>query len=279
MWRPRGSILVPWVTFLVIQGSTGHPTGTSRSRCFIDFRVVWEVPWDPLWRHFRDCSVIWGGKVGDSSQVRVFDDPGLEMLPECGGCICYNHCKTYFLWLHFCHLFTDVVSWGRVLGINNILVHLGDPGDICCDFPGSWRQAWNFMIFQGYAGRAQVERTHPRRVMPLSVGYKKQFPNSSLLTCKLLKAENAGTSYQTCRLSIRMIWLTWWLSIAAWIYWNMFHESNPYILQYHVNKNIVFVLVCFMFFRGMGGGGGGLGFAVFDSLYNIYIYIYIYIFL
>ena len=54
---------------------------------FIDFRVYLGVPWDPLWTHFRDFSVIWGGKVGDSFQVHVFDDPGLDMLPECGGCM------------------------------------------------------------------------------------------------------------------------------------------------------------------------------------------------
>ena len=61
---------------------------------FIDLGWILGVPWDPLWGHFRHFSVIWGGKVGDSFQVHVFDDPGLEMLPECGGCMCYNHSKT-----------------------------------------------------------------------------------------------------------------------------------------------------------------------------------------
>ena len=29
--------------------------------------------------------------MGDSFQVHVFDDPGMEMMPECSGCMCYNH--------------------------------------------------------------------------------------------------------------------------------------------------------------------------------------------
>ena len=34
-------------------------------------------------RYFCDFSVIWDAKFGDSFQVHVFDDPGMEMLPEC----------------------------------------------------------------------------------------------------------------------------------------------------------------------------------------------------
>ena len=33
-------------------------------------------------------SLIWDVKVGDSFQVHVFDDPGVEMLRECNGCMC-----------------------------------------------------------------------------------------------------------------------------------------------------------------------------------------------
>ena len=40
------------------------------------------------WKHFCDLSLIWGAKVGDSFQVHVFDDPGMELRPECGGCMC-----------------------------------------------------------------------------------------------------------------------------------------------------------------------------------------------
>ena len=31
--------------------------------------------------------------MGDSFQVHVFGDPGMEMMPECNGCMCYNHSK------------------------------------------------------------------------------------------------------------------------------------------------------------------------------------------
>ena len=51
------------------------------------------VSWDLLWVQFRDFSVIWGGKMGDSFQVHVFGDPGMEIMLECNGCMCYKHCK------------------------------------------------------------------------------------------------------------------------------------------------------------------------------------------
>jgi hypothetical protein len=31
--------------------------------------------------------------MGDSFQVHVFGDPGMEMMPECSGCMCLNHGK------------------------------------------------------------------------------------------------------------------------------------------------------------------------------------------
>ena len=42
---------------------------------------------------FCDFSVIWGAKIGDSFQVHVFGDPGMEMMPDCGGCMCLKHSK------------------------------------------------------------------------------------------------------------------------------------------------------------------------------------------
>jgi len=62
---------------------------------FIDFRVIFGLSWDPLWAHFCDFSVIWGAKMGDSFQVHVFGDPGMEMTPECSVCMCYIHSKNY----------------------------------------------------------------------------------------------------------------------------------------------------------------------------------------
>ena len=58
-----------------------------------DFGFIWAVSWDPLWTPFCDLSVIWGNKVGDGFQIHVFGDPGMEMMPECSGCMCFNHSK------------------------------------------------------------------------------------------------------------------------------------------------------------------------------------------
>ena len=87
---PEAPFRIPWVTILVIQGCTGTPNGHLEVQISILWVLcmIWEPSWDPLWRHFLDFSVIWGGKVADSFQTYVFDDPGLEMLPECSGCMC-----------------------------------------------------------------------------------------------------------------------------------------------------------------------------------------------
>ena len=42
---------------------------------------------------FCGFSVILDTKMGDSFQVHVFGDPGMEMMPECSGCMCLNHGK------------------------------------------------------------------------------------------------------------------------------------------------------------------------------------------
>ena len=51
------------------------------------------VSWDPLWRRGCDFSMILDAKMGDGSQVHVFGDPGMEMMSESGGCMCYKHTK------------------------------------------------------------------------------------------------------------------------------------------------------------------------------------------
>ena len=80
---------------MVIQGSTGTPNRHLEVQVsiFSDFRMHFGVSWDSLWRPFCDFSLIWGAKVGNSFRVHVFDDPGMEMMPECTGCMCLNHGK------------------------------------------------------------------------------------------------------------------------------------------------------------------------------------------
>jgi hypothetical protein len=51
------------------------------------------VSWDPLRRHVCDFSMVLDAKMGDGSQVHVFGDPGMEMMSESGGCMCYKHSK------------------------------------------------------------------------------------------------------------------------------------------------------------------------------------------
>ena len=86
-WVPGGSILGTWDTILLIQGSKGSPNRHLEVQVciFIDFRVILGASWEPLWAPFCDFSVIWGAKMGDSFQVHVFGDPGMEMMPDCGG--------------------------------------------------------------------------------------------------------------------------------------------------------------------------------------------------
>ena len=33
--------------------------------------------------------------MGDSFQVHVFGDPGMEMMSQCNACMCYNHNKRH----------------------------------------------------------------------------------------------------------------------------------------------------------------------------------------
>ena len=75
---------------LVIQAFIGTPNRRLefQESIFIDFLMDVGNFLGPTLEHFRDLSVIWDAKVGGSFQVHVFGDPGMEMLPECGGCMC-----------------------------------------------------------------------------------------------------------------------------------------------------------------------------------------------
>jgi hypothetical protein len=87
--------LVTWDIILVILGSRGTPNEHPEAEMsiFIDFRVDFGGLLGPTLGTILRFSVIWGGKMGDSFQVHVFGDPGMEMMPDCGGCMCLNHSK------------------------------------------------------------------------------------------------------------------------------------------------------------------------------------------
>jgi len=71
--------------------------------------------------------------MGDGFQVHVFGDPGMEMMPECSGCMCYIHSKNNgFGEISLFHFFTKSVSLGMVLG--DFFVTFGDLVDTFSDF-------------------------------------------------------------------------------------------------------------------------------------------------
>ena len=84
-----------WDTILVILGSRGTPNGHTEAQMsiFIDFRVHLGSLLGPTLGIFFDFSVIVRAKMGGCFPVHVFGDPGVEMMPECRGCMCYNHSK------------------------------------------------------------------------------------------------------------------------------------------------------------------------------------------
>ena len=81
-------------SILVILGSRGTPNGHTEAQMsiFIDFRVDLGSLLELTLAPFCCFSVILGIKMGDSFQVHVFGDPGMEMMSECRGCMCLNHC-------------------------------------------------------------------------------------------------------------------------------------------------------------------------------------------
>ena len=95
-WRPRDS-LDALDTILMILGSRGTPNEHTEAQMsiFINFRVDLGSLLGPTLGPFCCFSVILDTKMGDTFQVHVFGDPGMEMMPECDGCMWYNHCKNH----------------------------------------------------------------------------------------------------------------------------------------------------------------------------------------
>ena len=80
-----------------IQGVTQRALG-GPGIDFSDFRIILGRLWEALWAQFfvfdvffssfsSHFPVIWDAKMGDCFQVHVFSDPGMEMIPECRGCM------------------------------------------------------------------------------------------------------------------------------------------------------------------------------------------------
>ena len=79
----------------MIQGSRGTPNGHIgvKQSIFIDFRVHLGSLLGVILETFLRFVYDLGAKMGDCFQVYVFGDPGMEMIPECNGCMCYNQNK------------------------------------------------------------------------------------------------------------------------------------------------------------------------------------------
>ena len=80
--------------------------------------------------------------MGDGFQVHFVSDSGTEMMPGCRGqAVCaITIIKTRVLEIfHFFHVFTSLVSPGRVSGV--ILLTFGDLGHTFSDIWGYWEQA------------------------------------------------------------------------------------------------------------------------------------------
>ena len=94
-WRPWGFILDAWSDHFGDRGIQGSPNRHLEFQVciFYDFRIIWGVPWEWLGAPFCDFSVIRCAKMGDRFQVHVLGDPGMEMMSESSGCLCYKHSK------------------------------------------------------------------------------------------------------------------------------------------------------------------------------------------
>ena len=88
---------------------------TLGSRCsfLLILGCLWGVSWAHIGGTFLIFLLIWSVKMEDGFQVHFFGDPGMEMMPDCRGCMCYKHGRTdVFEWFHFFHFFTKLVSRG-----------------------------------------------------------------------------------------------------------------------------------------------------------------------
>ena len=85
----------------VAQGATGTPNRHLDVQLSIstDFRVQYGTLLGPTLGILLWFSVILDTKMGDSFQVRVFGDPGMEMMPECSSCMCLNHNQNCGFWV------------------------------------------------------------------------------------------------------------------------------------------------------------------------------------
>ena len=134
----------------------------------------------------------------DSVQVHVFGDPGMEMMPESGGCMCYKHNKKIVLErFHFFHLFTILVSGGKVLGI--ILTPFGDLGGTVLIIEGIGSRLEILWFFRDSLGGAQILGPHQVEGNVLVQGGSRLQPRN-ILAVKYKPISCKFTSFQRMHL-------------------------------------------------------------------------------
>ena len=88
---------------------------------------------------FCGFSLIWVAKMGECVQVHVFCDPGMEMMPECSGCMSLNHGKN-------CGF--------REIPVVPLIHEFGVPREgFRCHFGVRWWPRGNFFSFVRVLGR------------------------------------------------------------------------------------------------------------------------------
>ena len=91
----------------MILGSRGTPNGHLEVliSILLILGLIWVPSWDPLWRHFRDFSVIWVAKVGDTFQTNFLMILGWEYCLNAVAVCVRNIVNTMvFEWFLFFHL-------------------------------------------------------------------------------------------------------------------------------------------------------------------------------
>ena len=133
---------------------------TLGSRC--SFLLILGCLWGVSWAHIGDTFLIfcWFGvsKWETGSRCIFLVIQGWKWCQDAETVCAITIIKTSVLEIfHFFHVFANLVSPGRVLGV--ILVTFGDLGDTFSDIWRCWEQAWNLMDFQGFPGGPQIQRT------------------------------------------------------------------------------------------------------------------------
>jgi len=193
-------IWVPETRFRWSCDPRGHPTGTWRSKSA--FLWILGTFWESLGINFGHLFVTFQWlrvsewEIGSGSLFLPIQ--GWKWCQNAATWCAINKAKTIVLEIfHLSHVFTNLVSPGRVLGV--ILMTFGDLGHTFSDSWAYEEQAWNLMVFQGFPGGAQILRPTKWRVnVVIQLGSRLQPTNT--LAVKYKPITSKLTSFQSIHL-------------------------------------------------------------------------------